>query len=57
MATLLFNTKIADTYKEVSEVINSVDITNKDVRSKTLKQLMNESFFHGASRFGDNFIA
>lgn len=57
MATLLFSTTVSDTYKEVSDVINSVDISKKDVRIKTLKELMKESFFHGASRFGDNFIA
>lgn len=57
MATLLFTTAITDKYKEVSELINSVDLTDKDVRVKTIKELMNESFFHGATRFGDNFIA
>lgn len=57
MATLLFSTAITDEYKKVSELISSVDMTNKDVRIKTMKELMKESFFHGASRFGDNFIA
>ena len=58
MATLLFSQTIAEQYKEVSEVINSVDTTKKqDVRVKTLKELMQESFFHGATKFGDNFIA
>ena len=57
MATLLFTSTIAEHYKEVSEVIKSVDIQNKDIRVKTIKQIVQESFFHGASRFGDNFIA
>lgn len=57
MTTLLFSTKVSDTYKEVSEVIKSVDTTNKDVRIKSMKEIMKESFFHGASNFGDNFIA
>jgi len=57
MATLLFSKTIENKYKEVSEVINSVDTTKKDVRVKTMKQIMCESFFHGASGFGDNFIA
>lgn len=57
MATLLFSRAIEDVYKEVSEVIKPIDVTNKDVRVKTIKQMMNESFFHGASKFGDNFIA
>lgn len=57
MATLLFSQTVSDTYKEVSDVIKSIDLKNKDVRIKTLKELMQESFFHGASKFGDNFIA
>jgi hypothetical protein len=57
MATLLFTRDIVSTYKEVSEVINAVDTTKKDVRKKTMKDIMCESFFHGASGFGDNFIA
>lgn len=57
MATLLFSTKVSDIYKEVSDVIKTVDVTNKDVRVKTMKEIMTESFFHGATRFGDNFIA
>jgi len=57
MATLLFSNTIASKYKEVSEVINAVETNKKDVRTKTMKEIMNESFFHGATRFGDNFIA
>lgn len=57
MATLLFSRTIENKYKEVSEVINNVDTTKKDVRVKTMKDIMCESFFHGASGFGDNFIA
>jgi len=58
MATLLFSRKVSDIYKEVSEVIKAVDTTtNKDVRVKTMREMMNESFFHGATKFGDNFIA
>lgn len=57
MATLLLSSAITDKYKEVSEVINSIDVTQKDVRIKSMREIMQESFFHGASRFGDNFIA
>ncbi len=58
MATLLFSQTIAEQYKEVSDVINSVNTSPKaDLRTKTLKELMQESFFHGATKFGDNFIA
>ena len=59
MATLLFSGIISDKYKEVSETLSSVDVSPKTsvVRNLTLKQMMQESFFHGATRFGDNFIA
>ena len=48
---------VSDKYKEVSEVISSVNLGNNDVRKKTVKQMMQESFFHGASWLGQNFIA
>ena len=57
MATLLFSTTVSTTYKEVSEVINTVDTTKTDVRKKSMRDIMCESFFHGSSGFGDNFIA
>lgn len=57
MATLLFSTEITDLYKEVSEVISSIEVGKKTVRKKSLKGLMQESFFHGASIFGNNFVA
>ena len=57
MATMLFNS-VVEEYKRVTEVINSVDVNEKkDVRVKSLKDILTESFFHGATRFGDNFIA
>lgn len=57
MATLLFTTEVSDLYKEVSEVINSIDVNKKIVRKKSLKGMMQESFFHGASIYGYNFVA
>ncbi len=57
MATLLFSQVISDTYKEVSEVVNSVSEPQKRFRKKSMKDLMQESFFHGASWIGYNFIA
>ncbi len=57
MATLLFSQTISDKYKEVSDVINNVEINKKDVRKKTMKDIMQESFFHGAGWMGQNFIA
>lgn len=55
-ATLLF-TNVSDAYKQSAEAINSVNLNNKHVIKKTLVEMMRQSFFHGASRFGTNFIA
>lgn len=57
MATLLFSTVISEKYKETSEVISSVEVNRKDIRKKSMKQIMQESFFHGRSWMGTNFIA
>lgn len=57
MATLLLSQTISEKYKEVSEVVNNAELANKDVRKKTMKQLMQESVFHGASWIGYNFVA
>lgn len=56
-ATLLFSTTVTNTYKETSDAINEVNFDNKHVIKKTLVEIMKQSFFHGASRFGTNFIA
>lgn len=55
--TLLFTNTITDTYRQTSDAVNSVDLRNKHVIKKTLVEIMKQSFFHGASRFGTNFIA
>ncbi len=52
---MLFTQAVADKYKTVSDSINSV--SKKDVRAKSIKGIMQESFFHGASIHGANFIA
>lgn len=58
MATmLLFSNTVTDTYKETSEAVNSVNLNKRYVIKKTLVDMMKQSFFHGASRFGTNFIA
>lgn len=57
MATLLFSQTVSDRYKEVSEVINNIETDKKNFRKKSMKDLMQESFFHGASWIGYNFIA
>lgn len=58
MATvLLFSNTVTDTYKQTSDAINNVDLNHKHVIKKSLVEIMRQSFFHGASRFGTNFIA
>lgn len=57
MNTVLKSHIVEEEYKKVSEIINSVDVNKKDVRRKTLREIMQESFFHGASWIGNNFIA
>ena len=58
MATLLlFSDAVTNTYKSTSEGIKDVSLGNKKVIKKTLSQMMKQSFFQGANRFGTNFIA
>lgn len=42
--------------KAVDEIANT-KVGNKVVRKRNLQQVMRESFFYGANRFGNNFIA
>lgn len=55
-ATMLCSQAISDRYKNTSEVIKSVGV-KKQVRKKSMKELMRESVFHGRSWMGENFIA
>lgn len=58
MATmLLFSDAVTSAYKDTSKAIKEVDLSDKRVVKKTLSQMMKQSFFHGANRFGTNFIA
>lgn len=58
MATmLLFSDAVTSAYKDTSKAIKEVDLSEKRVVKKTLSQMMKQSFFHGANRFGTNFIA
>ena len=54
---LLFSNTVTDAYKETSEAIKNVKLNDKLVIKKTLVEMMKQSFFHGASRYGTNFIA
>ena len=42
--------------KSVNDIENT-KLGNKIVRKRNLQQVMRESFFYGANRFGNNFIA
>lgn len=54
----MFVTSVANEYyKKSIEDIKNTQVGNKSVRRKNFKQIMNESFFYGANRFGNNFIA
>ena len=53
--SMLFSQVAADAYKTSSQAINAE--AKKDVRAKSLRGIMKESFFHGASMMGSNFIA
>ncbi len=57
MARTLLFTDVAEKYKETSQAIKEVNLDNRQVVRKTLVEMMKQSFFHGASRYGTNFIA
>ena len=44
-------------YAKSVEAIANTDVTHRIVRKRNLQQRMRESFFYGANRFGNNFIA
>ena len=56
-AMLLFSNAISEQYRETSEALNDVKLNDKLVIRKSLTELMKQSFFHGANRYGTNFIA
>jgi hypothetical protein len=44
-------------YAKSVDEIATTKVGNKLVRKRSLQQVMRESFFYGANRFGNNFIA
>lgn len=55
-ASMYLRQTISEKYKEVSQRVNPA--TLKPVRKKkTMKELMQQSVFHGANWLGSNFIA
>ena len=54
----LYITSLANNcYAKSVEAIANTNVGNKIVRKRNLQQVMRESFFGGANRFGNNFIA
>ena len=48
---------VSNQYAKAIEDIENTTIGNKLKRKRNLQQVMRESFFYGANRFGNNFIA
>ena len=48
---------VSNQYQKSIEDIENTTVGNKIKRKRNLQQVMQESFFYGANRFGNNFIA
>ena len=48
---------VSTQYKKSVEDIENTHVGNTRIRKRTLQQVMQESFFSGSNRFGNNFIA
>ena len=51
------NTLVTGCYSKSVQDIANTNVGNRIVRKRNLQQIMRESFFYGANRFGNNFIA
>ena len=51
------NSLVTGCYQKSVQDIENTKIGNRVVRKRNLQQVMQESFFYGANRFGNNFIA
>ena len=48
---------VTSCYQKSVEDIENTKVGNRVVRKRNLQQVMQESFFYGSNRFGNNFIA
>ena len=48
---------VSGQYQKSVEDIENTTVGNNRTRKRSLQQVMQESFFYGANRFGNNFIA
>ena len=55
--TKYISSLVCGQYAKAIEDIENTKIGNKLKRKRNLQQVMRESFFNGANRFGNNFIA
>ena len=55
--TKYISSLVSSQYQKSVEDIENTKIGNRIVRKRSLQQVMRESFFYGANRFGNNFIA
>jgi len=56
-AEMFLRQTISQQYKKVSEDLDSTVANKRKVRKKSMRDLMQQSFFHGANWMGSNFIA
>ena len=55
--TKYLNSLVTSCYQKSVDDIANTKVGNRVVRKRNLQQVMRESFFYGANRFGNNFIA
>ena len=55
--TKYINSLVTSCYQKSVDEIANTQVGNKGVRKRNRQQVMKESFFYGANRFGNNFIA
>ena len=55
--TRYINSLVTSCYQKSVDEIANTKVGNKVDRKRNLQQVMRESFFYGANRFGNNFIA
>ena len=55
--TRYISSLVCGQYAKAVEEIENTKVGNRLKRKRNLQQVMRESFFYGANRFGNNFIA
>ena len=55
--TQYLNSLVTSCYQKSVDEIANTKVGNRVVRKRNLQQVMRESLFYGANRFGNNFIA